>query len=179
MRGKPNFNQLTTVPSIESILKRISDDKALVLFNSIAISDICDSHFLLKEMNLSSKQYYSRISGLLSAGLIKRYKGKYFLTLLGRVVYDSQVMIGKTLSYFWKLKAIESIEMSGSDLPSEEMTKLVDAIIDNVQVKEILMKPNSAFINAIFQTHGIDNAQIEKSSSLRPMPAEPYTGKRT
>jgi hypothetical protein len=130
-------------------------------------------------MDLSSKQYYSRISGLLSTGLIKRHKGKYFLTLLGRVVYDSQVIIGKTLAYFWKLKAIESIEMSGSDLPREEMTKLVDAIIDNVQVKEILTRPNSAFINAIFQTHGIDNAQIEKSSSQRPMPAEPYPRKRT
>jgi predicted transcriptional regulator len=40
-------------------------------------------------MNLTTKQYYSRISGLLDAGLIKRHKGKYSLTMLGKVVYQS------------------------------------------------------------------------------------------
>ena len=100
-------------PSITSILKKISDDKALTLFNSIAVSN-GDRYIPLREMNLTTKQYYSRISGLMDAGLIKRHKGKYSLTLLGKVVYDSQMVIGKALDYYWKLKAIESIEMSYS-----------------------------------------------------------------
>ena len=106
-------NTNTTLPSITSILKKISDDKALTLFNSIAVSN-GDRYIPLKEMNLTTKQYYSRVSGLLNAGLIKRHKGKYFLTLLGKVVYDCQLTIGKALTYHWKLKAIESIEMSAS-----------------------------------------------------------------
>jgi hypothetical protein len=123
-------------PSITSILKRVSDDKTLVLFNNIAISSSNNDRYIpLKEMNLSTKQYYSRIAGLLDAGMIRRHKGKYFLTLLGRVVYDSQMLIGKTLSYYWKLKAIESI-----GLPNEEMTQLINALIDNHQIKDILMK---------------------------------------
>ena len=102
-------------PSITNILKKISDDKALTLFNTIAVSN-GDKYIRLKEMNLTPKQYYSRISGLLNAGLIKRHKGKYFLTLLGKVVYETQIAIGKALTYYWKLRAIESIEMSsGSD----------------------------------------------------------------
>jgi predicted transcriptional regulator len=60
-------------------------------------------------MNLSTKQYYSRISGLVDVGLIKRHEGKYSLTLLGKVVYYAHMTIGKTLAYYWKLKAIESI----------------------------------------------------------------------
>lgn len=77
-------------PSIGFILKTLSDDKALVLFNNVAVSDSYDSNSLLKVMNMSTKQYYSRISGLLRAGLIKRDKGMYFPTSLGKVIYSCE-----------------------------------------------------------------------------------------
>src|ERR687891_1343491 len=126
--------------SIVDILKKTSDDKALTLFNSIAISD-GDKYISLKEMNLTTKQYYSRIAGLTNAGLIKRHKGKYSLTLLGKVFYDSQMMIGKALKDYWKLKAIESIEMSsGATLPEGELIQLIDVLITNHHIKNILMK---------------------------------------
>jgi hypothetical protein len=135
---KPN----TTLPSITSILKKISDDKALTLFNSIAVSN-GDKYIPLKEMNLTTKQYYARVSGMLNAGLIKRHKGKYFLTLLGKIVYDCQLTIGKALTYHWKLKAIESVETSASvtsGLAEGERVQLINALIDNLQIKDILMK---------------------------------------
>jgi hypothetical protein len=130
------------VPSISLILKKISDDKALVLFNSIAVTNE-DKYIPLKEMNLTTKQYYTRVSGLLDAGLVKRHKGKYSLTMLGKVVYQSQTIIGKTLAYYWKLKAIESLETSASGpyIPlNEEITQMINALIDNQQIKDILMK---------------------------------------
>ena len=89
------------VPSVSDVLKKISDDKALTLFNSIAVSN-GDRYLSLKEMNLTTKQYYSRIAGLTNAGLIKRHKGMFFLTLLGKVVYDTQITKGKALTYYWK-----------------------------------------------------------------------------
>jgi hypothetical protein len=64
-------NSQPPIPSISLILKKISDDKTLTLFNSIAVAD-----------GLTTKQYYTRISGLLDAGLIKRHKGKYSLTII-------------------------------------------------------------------------------------------------
>ena len=135
-------NPNTTLPSITSILKKISDDKALTLFNSIAVSN-GDRYIPLKEMNLTTKQYYARVSGMLNAGLIKRHKGKYFLTLLGKIVYDCQLTIGKALTYHWKLKAIESFETSASvtsGLAEGERAQLINALIDNLQIKDILMK---------------------------------------
>jgi hypothetical protein len=138
-------NTNTTTPSITSILKNISDDKALILFNHIAVSD-GDRYIPLREMDLTTKQYYSRISGLLDVGLIRRHKGKYSLTLLGKVVYDAQMTIGKTLAYYWKLKAIESVETTASvttDLPEGEIVQLINALIDNHQIKDILLKTNS------------------------------------
>jgi hypothetical protein len=138
-----NHNQRDTAPSITSILKKTSDDKGLALFNRIAVSTDNDGLIPLREMNLSAKQYYSRISGLVNAGLIKRNKGRYFLTLLGKVVYDSHKTIGKTLAYYWKLKAIESIETANSGLPNEDTAQMINALIDNHQIKGILMKATS------------------------------------
>jgi hypothetical protein len=135
-------NLTNTAPSITSILKKISDDKALTLFNSIAVSN-GDKYIPLKEMNLTTKQYYSRISGLLITGLIKRHKGKYSLTMLGKAVYHSQLTIGKTLTYYWKLKALESIEIPNSvksGLPEGELVQLINALIDNQEIKDILIK---------------------------------------
>jgi hypothetical protein len=141
-----NITQL--VPMITDILKKISDDKTLTLFNIIAVSG-GDKCITLKKINLTSKQYYSRVSGLLNAGLVRRHKGKYSITLLGRIVYDAQMIIGKTLAYYWKLKAIESIEKSSEvKLTREELTQLVITLIDNQSVKDVLI--NGSWFNAPF-----------------------------
>jgi hypothetical protein len=136
------FNLDSKSPTLDYILKRISDERALNLFNSIATSD--GKPALLRKSNLTSKQYYSRISGLMDAGLIKRHNSRYSLTTLGKVVYDSHVIIGKALFYYSRLKGIESIELSyGAAFPKEELARLIDALIDNHQIKDMIMKQSS------------------------------------
>ena len=83
----------------------------------------------------------------MDAGLIRRLKGKYSLTLIGKIVYDAHLNIGRALSYYWKLKAIESIEMSspGTRLPKEELTQLIDVLIDNHFIKDFLIKDSLLF----------------------------------
>jgi hypothetical protein len=151
------------LPSITNVFKKISDDKALTLFNSIAVSNGV-KYIPSKEMNLTTKQYYSRISGLINAGLIKRHKGRYSLTLLGKVVYDTQMTIGKALTYYWKLKAIESVEMSSNvRLPREELTQLIDALIDNHFIKDILIKEPLLYT---FEDHQRHQHQQRKEAKL-------------
>ena len=151
------------VPSITDLFKKISDDKSLTLFNSIAVSK-GDKYIPFKEMNITTKQYYSRVSRLLNAGLIKRYKGKYFLTLLGKVVYDTQMTIGKALTYYWKLKAIESVEMSSDvRLPKEELTQLINALIGNHFIKDILIKEPLSYT---FEDHQRHQHQQRKEAKL-------------
>jgi hypothetical protein len=142
-----------SIPSISLILRKISDDKALVLFNNIALSKN-NSHIPLKEMNLSTKQYYSRILGLTTAGLIKKKQGRYGLTVLGKVVYDAHVVIGKALSYYWKMKAIESILSSaGLTLARGDMQLLIENLIDNHRIRDILL-------NSLLNTEGFGNETI-------------------
>jgi hypothetical protein len=139
-------NSESKSPSLDYILKRTSDEKTLALFNNIAISD-GDRPSTLRKMNLTTKQYYGRIFGLTDAGLIKRYKGKYSLTSLGKVVYDSQMIISKALTYYSKLKAIETIEMSyGEAFPKEELEHLINTLIDDHQIKGMIMKRNSGHL---------------------------------
>jgi hypothetical protein len=61
-------------------------------------------------------------------------------------VYNTHVVIGKALSYYWKMKAIESIQSStGLKLACEDMQSLIESLIDNHQVRDILLKslPNT------------------------------------
>lgn len=49
----------------------------------------------------------------------------------------------KALSYHWKLKAIESIQMSapeGISLPQEEFSKVVDTLIDDYEIKGMVTR---------------------------------------
>ena len=122
------------------ILKTLSDDKALVLFNTIALAN-GESEIQIRKMGLTTKQYYSRISKMINANLIRRKNGRYFMTLLGKIVYEAHMTIGKALNYYWKLQALDSIQTSSTaGLPKEEISKLVDTLIDDYQIKDILMK---------------------------------------
>ena len=120
----------------DSVLTAISDKQSLELFRYIAGTN-GDSDALRAKLNLTRKQYYSRLSRMTKAGLVKRKNGKHFLTAFGKVVYDAQTIIEKAVNNFWKLKAVDSLELSG-DLPEEERLKLIDGLLDNNDIKQIL-----------------------------------------
>ena len=136
--------------SISDTLSSISNDKSLVLFNTIALAS-GNTNILKTRLKLTRKQYYSRISDLIKAGLIKRKSGKYFLTSLGIVVYEAQILIGKGIQNYWKLKAIDSIESPPNSprLPVEEYNRIIDSLVDCNDIKEILLHNN----NDIAATH--------------------------
>jgi hypothetical protein len=51
------------------------------------------------------------------------------------------MVIGKAVGYFWKMKAIESIQMvGGREFAREDMQNLVQSLIDNHQVRDILLE---------------------------------------
>jgi predicted transcriptional regulator len=123
---------------LAKVLKSISDDESLELFRFIANND-SDSESLRNRTKMTRKQYYSRMSRLMKAGLIKRKNGKHNLTAFGRVIYDTQITIENAINNYWKLKAIDSLEMS-DDLPIEERKKLIDNLIENNGIREILAR---------------------------------------
>jgi predicted transcriptional regulator len=121
-----------------TVLRAIADDKSLELFKTISQGTI-DSENLKSKTKLTRKQYYSRLSRMTKAGLVRKKSGKYLLTAFGKIVHDAQTTVDNALISYWKLKAIDSLEMS-NELPKEEQQKLIDALLDNQELKGILVK---------------------------------------
>lgn len=119
-----------------AVLASISDNQSLELFRLIAVTN-GTSETLRTKINLTRKQYDSRLSRMTKAGIVKRKNGRHSLTAFGKVVYDAQTTIEKAVNSYWKLKAIDSLEMS-EDLPNEERLKLIDNLLDSKDIKEIL-----------------------------------------
>jgi predicted transcriptional regulator len=121
-----------------TVLRAIADDKSLELFKTIAQGTI-DSENLKSKTKLTRKQYYSRLSRMTKAGLVRKKSGKYLLSAFGKIVHDAQNTVDNALISYWKLKAIDSLEMS-NELPKEEQQKLIDALLDNQELKGILAR---------------------------------------
>jgi hypothetical protein len=130
--------------SVEHVLGILAVDKSLTLFNIIAAGS-SSTHILKNKLELTRRQYYSRLSALVKAGVIKRGKGRnYYLSSFGKVVYDAQVIIGKALQNYWKLEAIDSVE-----LPDLELNKIIEVLIQNPEIKKSLTREaRSAIINS-------------------------------
>ena len=122
--------------SVSDILSAISDDRSLVLFKTIVLAS-GDSSILMSRLNLTRKQYYSRLSDLINAGLVRRMNGKYFVTSFGKVIYKAQELIEMAVQYSSKLQAIDSVE--SPKFPAAELSKIIDTLISNSEIKEILV----------------------------------------
>jgi hypothetical protein len=127
--------------SMSDTISAVSNDKSLVLFNTIALSS-GNADILITKLGVTRKQYYSRMAELIDAGLITRRNGKYLLTSFGKVVYAAQMLIGKAIQDFWKLKAIDSIGSSGQGLTLVERSKIIDSLILEDELREILLGHN-------------------------------------
>ncbi len=124
--------------SLAGVIKLISEDKSMLIFKIIFLASGNSSETIRAELQLTRKQYYSRISRLTKAGLVSRQKGRYFVTAFGKVIYDAQRLLGSAIKNYWKLKAIDSLA-NDDKMPNEERMKIIDLMISNPQIKEILL----------------------------------------
>jgi hypothetical protein len=130
--------------SLANILGAISNENALAVFKTIADTK-GDTDILRTKLNITRKQYYSRISGLLKTGLVKRKNGRYSLTVFGELVYDAAMTLEKAFNNnnYWKLKAIDSFEIAADqshELSIEERNKIIETLLrDDGKIKDILI----------------------------------------
>ena len=121
------------------ILDAISDKRASDIFRSIALAN-SNSDILITQLKLTRKQYYSRMSSLKEAGLVKRQNGRYLLTAFGKVISSAymnlEAKIDNALSSYWKLKAIDSMDLS----LGQERNKVISVLIDNQEIESVLIK---------------------------------------
>ena len=127
--------------SVVDAISAISDEKSLSLFKAVVLSDNCDSRTLTGKLNLARRQFYSRMKKLMGAGLVRRINGKYRLTALGKIVFRAQTRVEIGIENHLKLKALDSFMKSedSRDLPAQERQIIIDRLIDNYEIKDILV----------------------------------------
>jgi hypothetical protein len=122
-----------------AILETLFDKETLKIVGAIASSD-SKSDILITRLGLTRKQYYSRIFSLIRAGLVKRDKGRYYLTAFGKVIHNAEVSlenrIEDALKSYWALKAIDSMQMSYGR--EGEWENIVSLLIHNEGIKNAL-----------------------------------------
>lgn len=123
------------------VLHIIANEKSISLFRAIFQSgNGINTESLNDKTKLTRKEYYTRLSGMVKAGLVMKTDGRYTLTTFGNVVYSSQMMVENGITNFWKLKAIDSLSMT-KELPKEEQQKVADKLLlNNQEIKEIIRK---------------------------------------
>ena len=133
---------------VETVFSALSDNKSLSLFNIIGImsshapDEQPTGEILISHMNLTSRQYYTRINRLVDAGLITRKRTRFVLTSLGSVVYETYKIIGAAIQNRWRLQAIDSLvnTLIIHGMPTEERRKLINTLLGNCDiVREILL----------------------------------------
>lgn len=124
--------------SAADIYRALGDERSLTLFRTIARKS-GTTEFFSAQLKLSHKEYYSRMSKFLKIGIVKRKNAKYFLTAFGQIVYDADEMIRKAVDNHWKLKAIDSIDIS-DEITTYERKKLLESLLDDLDIRNILSK---------------------------------------
>jgi predicted transcriptional regulator len=134
--------------SVAEILSTISNENALAVFKIIAETRR-DTELVRIKLNMTRKQYYSRIYKLVNAGLIKRKNKRYSLTVFGEVVYDYTMILDRALNSknYWKLKAIDLIEIApdqSNELSIGERNKIIYTLLkDDMKIRNIIQTPLS------------------------------------
>lgn len=124
---------------LEKVIDSLGDRKSLSIFKYVA-QEPSDTSTLRRQLDLSRKQYYTRLSEMVEVGLIRKYHSNYTLTSFGKMVYDALGIIELGLTNFWKLKALDSLEFTRTTkVPHEERERILESLIDNMKIKEILL----------------------------------------
>lgn len=125
-------------PEVSLVFRALSDDKSLTLFNTIALSP-GNSDLLTRNLGLTRKQYYSKMNHLSKEGLIARKNGRYYLTTMGKIIYELQSVVGTAVNNYWKLKAIDSLRIQ-DQLPEDQIAKLIYTLVENQDLRDIILR---------------------------------------
>jgi predicted transcriptional regulator len=96
---------------------------------------------LVSTTGLSLKQFYSGMTMLKDAGLIRRESGKYYLTSFGRVVFECAGKIESASATKWALNLLDESE---AKLTEEQYNTVSKALIPDEEIRGIMMlAPNA------------------------------------
>jgi DNA-binding HxlR family transcriptional regulator len=133
----------------EEILKMVTNENTLKILNQIIDYNNKNNNYKdgntlsITKTGLTRKQFYTKLNELITRGIIKREKGKYYLTTFGKIVYDLTFeymrKLDSVIEDCWKFKALDLLDISDEFTNDEKrkiMEQLFNHINQNVMVQE-------------------------------------------
>ena len=121
----------------EEILKMVTNENTLKILNQIIDNNnYKDGNTLsLSKIGLTRKQFYTRLNELTTRGIIKREKGKYYLTTFGKIVYDLTFeymrKLDSVIEDCWKFKALDLLDIS-DEFTNDEKRKMMEHMFNHI-----------------------------------------------
>ena len=121
----------------EEILKMVTNENTLKILNQIIDNNnYKDGNTLsLSKIGLTRKQFYTRLNELITRGIIKREKGKYYLTTFGKIVYDLTFeymrKLDSVIEDCWKFKALDLLDIS-DEFTNDEKRKMMEHMFNHI-----------------------------------------------
>jgi hypothetical protein len=127
--------------SLSEIFSVLSDDDSLRIIQMIV--DHRDPKIADFE---SPKRYYTRLSKLKNAQIVKRKGGSYELTAFGSVIYDIIQTVKLAHELHWKLQVIDAI---GDRVPNAERQQIIESLIPDKSIRKTLIETRLANLEPI------------------------------
>jgi len=118
--------------SLSDIFSVLSDDDSLKI-----IQMVVDHHDPKITDFESPKRYYTRLSKLKNALIIKRKGKTYEITAFGSVVYDMIQKVKLAHDLHWKLQVIDAI---GDRVPDVERQQIIESLIPDKSLRQTLIE---------------------------------------
>jgi len=125
----------------EEILKMVTNENTLKILNQIIDNNNNNNNFKdgntlsLSKIGLTRKQFYTRLNELITRGIIKREKGKYYLTTFGKIVYDLTFeymrKLDSVIEDCWKFKALDLLDIS-DEFTNDEKRKMMEHMFNHI-----------------------------------------------
>jgi predicted transcriptional regulator len=115
------------------ILNCIADEKCIEMLSVVKEG----KPLSIADLQLTRKQFYSRLHSLIIYNLVSKANGRYRLTSFGKVVFDWHLVLLQAISEeYWKLKALDVLDSSG--IPDSERAKIMDALVKNDKLRQFI-----------------------------------------
>ncbi len=127
--------------SLSEIFSVLSDDDSLRIIQMIV------DHRDPKITDFQSpKRYYTRLSKLKNALVVKRKGRSYELTAFGLVIYDMIQTVKLAHDLHWKLQVIDAI---GDRVPDVERQQIIESLIQDKSIRKTLIETRLANLEPI------------------------------
>jgi hypothetical protein len=94
----------------------------------------------------SPKRYYTRLSKLKNALIVRRKGRSYELTAFGSVIYDIIETVKLAHELHWKLQVIDAI---GDRVPDAERQQIIESLIPDKSIRKTLIETRLANLEPI------------------------------